>query len=155
MSTTFISKAAEFQCVLKQGKRIYEGQEQVGWTDPGIAEFKRGIFIANDTSAQALGFGGEAELVEALRNRKATVNQEFWEMGNEPDAMHPAVDILLGKISDYAVDHNVDGLREILAQEQDTHNRHEVLVSAQRALGRLGDTVVGKRGPGRVPKVAA
>jgi hypothetical protein len=152
--TTFLSKASKFQLVLKQAKRVYDGQEAVGWTDPQIVEFQRGTFIADATTAGKLGYQSPTELVDAMR-KSATYNTEFWEVGNEPGAMKPSTPVLLGKIADYAVDHDADKLREIIQTEQETYGefaREDVIEQARRALGRLGDTEIGKRGPGR-PKV--
>src|SRR4051812_34437623 len=97
--TTFISKASDFQLVLKQARRIYDGHEAVGWTEPQVAEFKRGTFVADATVARSLGFDSAAELVEAIR-KAVTYNAEFWEVGNEPGAMQPSTPVLLGKIAD-------------------------------------------------------
>lgn len=140
MPTTFIAKASAFQIVREQGRRIYEGQEAVGWTDPTVIEFHRGTYTTSD-----------ADEITFLRAAK-TFNNEFWEMGNEPGSMQPSTPVLMGKIADYAVDHDAEKLRSLVAHEQDTYGdlaRQDVIDAAQRALGRMGDLEHGKRGPGR------
>lgn len=153
---TFISKANEFRLGLTPAGRPLRDTNNtvVGFEEGTEIMFRRGRYDANAIEARRLGYENTDALVHAITHNyngspRRTFGTEFWELGNEPGAMQPPTDKLLADIGDAAVRRNEKGLLKIVEQEEATHQREAVLISAKSALAALGNTDVGKRRPGR------
>jgi hypothetical protein len=139
----FQSKNKRMRVVIEPIHNIYGREGVQGTTQGKTIEFKDYRYLSKS-----------AEETEALRGA-GTFNQEFWELGNAPDALKPSAEDMLERITDAATRQNVEKLRELKAleavgdDEQGGHNRQEVIAAVDRALGILTDGKEGKLGPGR------
>lgn len=154
MPATFYAKAPNFRIVLDPQVPVNGSNGQQSWTQGRSIQFVRGAFVCNEHTARENGFKTEAELKERLREAR-TYGIEFFEPDNDPRQVHPRTEDVLAEIMTCLARGNEKRLVEIVAEEESTHERPEVLEPARRALGELGNTVVGKRGPGRPPAKAA
>lgn len=142
---TFVSKYRNYGVTIKTaGLPMMDEQGRIGAYTPGErAIFNNGKYYTADP-----------EVVEWLRSRPG-FNVEFWELGQEPGVILPALGDLLDQITLATARNKPDRLREILAAERDTHNRDEVIRTAEVALNELTAGAEGRRGPGRPPSKTA
>jgi hypothetical protein len=136
---TFISRARDFQITLKtEGLPMQDANGIVVARTPGHrVHFTRGEYTAK-TSQE----------IQMLRDAD-TYGREFWEVGQQPGAIHPPTEEVLADIMTFLARRQADKLRDIQEREEETHKRPEILTTVARALGELGDTEHGKRAPGR------
>lgn len=153
----FISRARNFQVTLQTaGIPMKDGNGTVvDRTRGSQVRFTNGQFACTDAEAKKIGYRSGKDLAEALRGAWS-YKREFWEPGAEPGAVYPTIEDRLADIMSALARQQHDRLAEILAEEEATHDRPEVIVSVKRALGELGDTDLGRRAPGRPaqPKAA-
>jgi hypothetical protein len=152
-TTTFVSKPRHLRIVVQTaGVPMAEKGTGlvVGKTAGAAIEFNRQQYIATDAEAARLGFGSQQELVEWLRSRQ-TFDREFYELGKDPEQQLPLTQELLDKITYAAIRGQKDKVREILQAEQASHQRPEVIRTAEIALGELTDGKEGRMPPGRRP----
>lgn len=139
---TFISRASDFQVTLEtEGLPMQDANGIVVARSKGKrVNFTRGQYATSNP-----------ETVRLLR-AAGTYNREFWEVGNQPGAIHPPEPDVLADIMTALARRQHDKLIAIQQREQETHERETVLAAVARALGELGDTEHGKRAPGKPPQ---
>jgi hypothetical protein len=84
--------------------------------------------------------GHSATVSEAVANRLREhfyFNSDFWEQGNEPDALRPLVEDQLAALRTAERERNIDAALTVVAKEETTHRRRIVLEAAKDILAYL------------------
>lgn len=132
----FISKGAHFQIVYRPPRSRFENGMLVT-DDPGeILDF--GTPFRIDGADQPVGtyVTDDPVKIEWLRNAQS-FNVEFWEAGNEPDALHPTVAELAPQIAKATAELDTDKLRELLEAEEASHKRADVVTMIESSIEAL------------------
>lgn len=132
--STFRSKGAHFQIVMR----------------PPLTRYENGMLITDD-AGKILDFGtpfrstdgprgqyttSDPDEIEFLRNA-ASFGVEFWELGNEPDALHPTMAELAPQVAAATAELDVDALRALLEAEEASHKRPDVVTMIESAIEAL------------------
>lgn len=81
----------------------------------------------------------DPEIAEWLR-AQSSFNLEYWEQGNEPDALHPTIHELAPVIARATAELDVDTLRKLLEAEQGSHKRGDVLAMLDASIAQIEES---------------
>lgn len=140
---TFISKG-KFHTVIRRGehKRVHPETGEVQYVSglryefepDGVLTVYPGEDVAMDGPVDPeTGYRTEVDKAAWLRSHNG-FNQNYWEIGNEPDAMRPSVEEMLREITQAAVLVDLDRLKELRRSEDETHQRQTVIGAIDDAL---------------------
>lgn len=118
-------RSSELRLVLVPRRPVFgEGGLRIGQSEGLTAEFHGGFYESDDP-----------DVVERLR-RHSQLNHEFVEVGAEPDRVPssaPAIEAILKATAEL----DAVTLEEILAEEQNGHQREDVISAANAAIRRV------------------
>lgn len=80
----------------------------------------------------------DPRVIDKLREHEL-YNKDFWEQGAPPDLPKPTVAQQMSAITAAAVKGDIETLKEIAREEQDTHNREEVLLAIKSAAEAIAE----------------
>jgi hypothetical protein len=133
----FISKGMHFQIVHRPPLTRDNNSGGMIVVDRGhIIDFGTPFRVEGNDLPVGTYVTDDPEIVEWLRNADS-FNVEFWEQGNEPDAVHPTMQELAPQIAAATAELDTDALHELLKAELATHNRPDVLAVLEASLGHL------------------
>lgn len=78
----------------------------------------------------------DPELAAWMREQ-TSFGTEFWEAGNEPDAIHPSIAELAPLIAKATSELDAGELETLLAEERGTHNRIDVVTMLEASLAQI------------------
>jgi hypothetical protein len=136
----FISKGLHFQIVHRPPLTATSDAGGMIVKDPGhIIDFGTPFRVEGADQPSGTYVTSDPEIAEWLR-AQASFNVEFWESGNEPDAIHPTMAELAPVIAKATAELDVDTLRQLLEAEQGSHNRPDVLSMLEASIGQLEES---------------
>jgi hypothetical protein len=132
----FISKGLHFQIVHVPPQSHYEGEQRVIDNKGHIIDFGTPFRVEGADQPKGVFVTTDEAIAEWLRAQDS-FNVEFWEPGNEPDAVHPTMAELAPMIAKATAELDTDTLRGLLEEELATHSRADVVSVLEASIHQL------------------